>query len=156
MKWHRIVMTIFLIAGIVMFYLAIEEYKTITHLLQTGVEVDAVVVELVKYSGGEHGPSYKPKFEYKDKKTGATHFVVGDVGSNRPAFDVGEKVKLIYDPNDFSKAKVNSFWGLYDVFIIYLGIGVVHFSFGAGYWGVKVYRRYQKEMGGEGGSRVAG
>jgi hypothetical protein len=45
---------------------------------------------------------------------------------------------------------------LYDLFIIYLAIGVVHFSFGAGYWGVKVYRRYQKEMGGEGGSRVAG
>src|SRR5689334_12203168 len=96
MNFLKIIMSIFLLTGLVMFYVSIEEHKKINHLLKSGVEVDAVVAELVPIKGGEHGTSYKPKFEYKDKKTGSTHFALGAVASNRPNFSVGEKVKLLY------------------------------------------------------------
>jgi hypothetical protein len=58
MKLLPIIMSLFPLAGVIMFYLTLEEHKTINHLLQTGVEVDAVAVELVPVEGGDDGVRY--------------------------------------------------------------------------------------------------
>lgn len=120
-----------------MLYRAIEENEKTNMLLKLGVETDATVIENVKNHTSE-GYSYRPKFEYHDG-SGSTRNAIGDVGSNSPKYSIGEKVKLIYDPDDFDQVKVKSYWGLHGATIISLILGVVHFSIAAIYFGRKIH-----------------
>ncbi|HEY7483835.1 MAG TPA: DUF3592 domain-containing protein [Streptosporangiaceae bacterium] len=54
----------------------------------------------------------------------------GSVGSNPPAYDVGERVLVAYDPGDPSDARIATFWSAYLIPLIFGGIGVVFASIG--------------------------
>jgi hypothetical protein len=104
-----------------MLYRAMQENEKTNNLLKFGTETEAIVIENIIESTAE-GHSYRPKFEYRDG-FGSTRVAKGDVASNPPAYSVGQKVKLIYDPDDFNQVKVKSSWGLHGSFIITLIMG---------------------------------
>ena len=45
--------------------------------------------------------------------------------SSPPAYDVGESVEVLYDPNDPSEAKINSFFNLWFLPLLLAGMGIV-------------------------------
>lgn len=140
MNWLKIFMFIFLLSGSYMLYIANEENRKTNILLKFGIETDATVIENVKEPSSE-GSSFRPKFEYSDK-FGTIQNAMGDVATSPPAYSVGEKVRLIYNPDDVSQAKVKSNWGLHGAMTIALIIGIAQFSVAAIYFGRKIYLRY--------------
>jgi hypothetical protein len=128
---------IFLFSGTFMFFKTYEEFEKTNFLLNYGVETEAIVTANVSHSSSE-GTSYKPEFEYQDASR-TTRVAQGDVSTNPPSYSIGEKVRLIYNPDDFKQVKVVSFWGLHGSFIISLILGISHFSVGAIYYGRKIY-----------------
>lgn len=136
MNWLVVFMAILLISGSYMLYRAIEENEEANILLKSGVETDAIVIENVKDQTHE-GSSYRPKFEYHDR-FGSTRNALGDMGSNPPAYSVGEKVRLVYNPNDFDQVKVKSYWGLHGATVMSLLLGIAHFSVSAIYFRRKI------------------
>ncbi|MCS7031333.1 MAG: DUF3592 domain-containing protein [Gloeomargarita sp. SKYG116] len=56
----------------------------------------------------------------------------GQVGSSSPRFRVGESVEILYDPRRPQVARINRFWDLWLLPIVFSGIGSVFFLIGVG------------------------
>lgn len=119
------------VAGFVAAYFAVKMYNDTTQLLNTGIKTKAVVKDLIEVSGDD-GPTYKPVFEYVDRSNTTQEFKSG-VSSRPPAYKIGEKVEVVYDPKDVEETKVVSFWGLYRWTIILLSIASPLLIIGGGY-----------------------
>jgi hypothetical protein len=63
--------------------------------------------------------------------------------SRPPAYDVGDRVPVLYDANDPHKAQIDSLWQRSGVLIIFLGFGVLFFLIGVTPLGVRAVRRWQ-------------
>ena len=61
-------------------------------------------------------------FEFKDAE-GGSHRVTSPVSSRPAAYDVGEKVAVLYSPGDPEDARIDSFFGLWGGSCIFGGIG---------------------------------
>lgn len=53
-------------------------------------------------------PGGRPEVTYVDSQ-GVSHVVEGAVSSRPPAYDIGERVDVLYDPEDPSDAQIDSF-----------------------------------------------
>lgn len=118
-------------AGLIAMYFAIKMYNETSELLQTGVKTKAIVKDLIEVSGDD-GSTYKPVFEYIDRSNATKEFK-SEVNSSPPAYKVGEKVAIVYDPKDLEEVKVVSYWGLYRWTIILLSIAAPLIIIGGGY-----------------------
>jgi hypothetical protein len=63
--------------------------------------------------------------------------------SRPPAYDVGDRVPVLYDANDPGKAQIDSVWQRLGVLLMFLGFGAVFFVIGATPLGVRAARRWQ-------------
>lgn len=119
-----------LILSIVLIYFAMKFYSKSKDLMRTGVKTTATVVQLIPVQGDD-GVTYKPVFEYTNRRQ-ETIIFRGEVSSSPPAYKVGEKVKIVYDPNSDDR-KVISFWGLYRWVVVLLCIASPLLIIGGGY-----------------------
>ena len=55
-----------------------------------------------------NGPDYSPRFEFQTPD-GNTWTVLSNVGSNPAAFSVGDKVEVLYHPDNPAHARIRSF-----------------------------------------------
>lgn len=79
---------------------------------------EVVSLKLERSSGRRGGSTYHPVFRFT-AQDGQVYRVKHSQGSNPPAWKKGEKVELIYLPDDPEKAVPNTFWGKYaDPFIL--------------------------------------
>ena len=117
--------------GFIAMYFAVKMYNDTNQLLKTGIKTKAVVKDLIAVSGDD-GPTYKPVFEYMDRSNTIQEFK-SDVSSRPPAYKIGEKVEIVYDPKDEEEVKVVSYWGLYRWSIILLSIASPLLIIGGGY-----------------------
>jgi len=62
---------------------------------------------------------YKPVFEFTDRSQKKQQYVSG-ISSSPPAYEIGEKVNIIYSPQHLDDVKTISFWGLYRWSVILL------------------------------------
>ena len=63
--------------------------------------VDGTVVELIASRGDKSEMTYKPRVEFI-AADGSRHEFTRSYSSNPPGFSVGERVKVAYDPRDYS------------------------------------------------------
>jgi hypothetical protein len=96
--------------------------------LQTAVKAEGTVVKLVEEPGSGHGPSYFPVFKFTDSQ-GWEQQANSKVGSNPPSYKVGDKVNLLYDPNDPTSAVTDTFWGVWIWPVALCGAGVFDLVF---------------------------
>ncbi len=120
-----------LVVGFVAFFFAIKMYNDTNELLKIGIKTKAVVKDLIEVSGDD-GPMYKPVFEYEDRSNTTKEFK-SEVSSRPPAYKIGEKVEIVYDPKDVDEVKVVSFWGLYRWAIILSCFAAPLLIIGGGY-----------------------
>ena len=111
---------------------AFWQYTKTESLLKRGKVALAEVIDLVTQSGSK-GATYAPVFEYTDASQQIQRFK-SEVASNPPAFQVGNKVPVVYDPADVSQVKVVSYWGLYRWAVIPLVIALPLLTISIGNW----------------------
>jgi len=87
------------------------------------------VVDVIVKTDSDGDPMYYPEFTFTTA-AGENVQVRSNVGSNPPAHRVGDKIEILYDPNQPLNAKVNSFSGVWLLPTILLGIGGLFILFG--------------------------
>ena len=94
--------------------------------LARAVSTQGQVIDLVSSSTTEGGTTHYPRVEFTGAD-GTSHSFQHDVGSNPPAFDVGESVPVRYDPDDPEKAKIAKVLSLWTepVLVTAVGIGLI-------------------------------
>ncbi len=73
-------------------------YRNTMDLLDVAIVIDGEVIEVLKIRQAD-GPTYKPVIRYSDHHGTEREYVPG-FATNPPAYFVGEKVQLLYDPKD--------------------------------------------------------
>lgn len=112
-------------------YVAWQYYQKTQKLLSDGVRTTAVVTQLIVNSDSE-GDTYTPIFEFKDR-TNTIRTFKSPISSSPPTHQVNDKVKIVYDKNDFSNAKTIGFWGLYRVSVILMMVASPFLVIGGSY-----------------------
>ena len=122
-------LVLFLIGSILSFF-AYRNYNLSRKLINKGTRTQATVIDIIEVKGDD-GYTYKPVFQYTDKKQSEITFESSY--SSRPAtHKVGEQVQIIYNPNN-DERKIVSFWGLYRWTIILLSIASPMLIIGGSY-----------------------
>jgi hypothetical protein len=92
-------------------------------LRREGFSVGGVVVGLKESaSTGTSGTTYAPVVRYEVE--GQTHTFTSSNSSNPPAYEIGERVVLLYDPADPTRARIDSWWELW-LMPLALGAGAI-------------------------------
>lgn len=92
--------------------------------LQTASKAQAAVVEMVQRNG-DHGSSYAPVYVFRDA-AGKEQKVYSRCSSYPPAYQVGDKINVLYDPRSPRDAQIDSFFDMWGWMAIVGGIGLVY------------------------------
>ncbi|MEI2271733.1 DUF3592 domain-containing protein [Sphingobacterium sp. ML3W] len=123
---------ILLLIGLALLVMGILAFLSSRRLNVNGYTVEATVVENIPSHESEGGTMYTALMEYHigDKiKTFSPN-----ARSNPPAYNIDEKVRLIYDPNNANDVRILSYWGLYLGSIILLAFALPMLLIGSGYF----------------------
>jgi len=83
--------------------------------------------------------NFAPYFSFK-AADGHTYTVQSNVATNPPGFEVGESVRVLYLRTDPTSAKLGSFWQIWLVTVLCVGLGA--FFAGVGY----LLLRYERKL----------
>lgn len=98
--------------------------------LGNAVSASGVVIDLeARWDSDDGGYTYYPRVRFATEG-GRPYEFTGDVGSSPASFDVGEEVRVLFDPADPSKARIDSFMQLWFTPLLLSGMGTVFASFG--------------------------
>lgn len=121
----------FFIIGLILSYIAFDQYRKTQNLLATGTKTNATVIDLIA-SRGDDGTMYSPVFEFTDRSNTKRTFKSG-ISSRPAAYNIGEKVKVVYNPKGHDEVKTISFWGLYRGSVILFMIAAPFLIIGGSY-----------------------
>jgi hypothetical protein len=99
--------------------------------LARSVVADGVVSELESSSSSKGGRTYYPVVQYNDSQ-GREQTFVSNIGSKPASYEVGEPVKVRYEPEKPSTAIIVGFWEMWGVITITGGLGILFLAIGAG------------------------
>jgi hypothetical protein len=117
-----IVAWIALIIGLVMLYFAYGSYNSTQQFLKVALRTAGTVVEMREVYDSEDGDyTYRPIINYTDRR-GAERTYTSATSSNPPAYEVGDRVELLYNPQKLDEVYINS-WG--DLYIGALILGII-------------------------------
>ncbi|MGO1245160.1 MAG: DUF3592 domain-containing protein [Sphingobacterium sp.] len=127
--------------GLALVALGIQFFLSSRNFRETGVRTLATVRDnIAMESRNNSGTSimYAPLLEYAVKGEKKTY--TPNARSNPPAYDIGEKVPIVYSPNNYQKVRIISYWGIYLGSNILFAFGLPILVIGAGYflfkWGI--------------------
>lgn len=124
---------LFAFTGLILIGFAVWQYQQTKELLQDGVKTTATVVELLESTDSDGDVTYKPVFSFQDRNYNERTYI-SLVSSRPPVYQINQKVKLVYDPNDDTEIKIIGFWGLYRATIILSCIAAPLLIIGGGYF----------------------
>lgn len=139
----RIVPWIFMIVGLVLLWFGYSTYTSTQQFLKVALKASGTVVEMREVYDSEDGDyTYRPIIDFTDRR-GVAHTYTSATSSYPPAYEVGDKVELLYDPQKPDQVSINTWIDLY-LGVLILGIIGGTFVLISGlilYFG---YRRQQK------------
>ncbi len=129
--------------GILLLVLAAVVFVVETAYLNRAKIAVGTVTELYKSIHDEGGSSYCPVFRFTTPD-GKTVSYRGNVCASPPAYKIGDRAELYYDPQNINDVQMNDFWSEYTGIIVLVAIGVPFSMIGlygliAG--GIRGYRR---------------
>lgn len=133
MRWHfeivdlRWVPFIFFLLGLVFLAVGGGWVDRTKDFKQSAARTEGVVIDLVITRSG----TYAPVFEFDDA-SGVRHRIVSATASNPPAFEVSERVRVLYQPGHPEGARIDSFLELWLGPLIFLVLGTAFSGFGGG------------------------
>jgi hypothetical protein len=109
-------------------------YSSTSALLEKAITAQGTVIELRESRrGSSNRRTYKSIFEFTDNN-GKLHTIVPSVAANPPSHEIGEKVEVLYDPNEPQNARINSFLSLWFVPLCCAVLSLVPFVLGLVFW----------------------
>lgn len=142
MKAISIVKYGFLTVGIAMLLGAGVAYKNVDAFVQGALTAEGTVVYLVKNKDSD-SVVYKPVVQFTGQNGEQAEFT-SSVGTNPPAYSVGDTVEVLYAPDDIDDAKINDLFSLLGSVIILTAFGGVFFLLGAIIFMVGIFRNRKK------------
>lgn len=139
MKMITVIHGIILIVGLVLLVLGVQLFMSSRKFLETGVKTKATVIEniAVRSQGSNHTYTmYAPLLEYEVKGKKKTY--TPNARSNPPAYDIGDKVPIVYSAKNSQNVRIISYWGVYLGSNILLAIGLPMLLIGGGYFLFKI------------------
>ena len=130
MKTITIFKYVFLLVGIGMLAGSWSWYQNTRSFIGQAAKAEGTIVELVR-SNSSDSTTYRPVVHFNNQNGEQIEFT-SSAGSNPPSYSKGEKVEVLYLPNEPRNAKINGFFSLWGGSLIIGGIGGVFFLIGAG------------------------
>ncbi len=129
--------------GGVLLALSLYLYGDSRSLLDEGVTAEGKVIKLLRSQSSDGGSSYRPLVVFIDE-TGRRVEIESRVGSNPPAYQVGERVEMLYRTGQSHEARIKGFVSLWLGTVITGVIGVLFFGVGLG---ILLYQRIKGARG---------
>ncbi len=128
---------ILLAIGVLIFFFGFKKLKESLHLIKTGQQATATVVEMISYRDGDGDVLYKPIFEFTtvtNQKITYRH----DIGSRPASWSVGDITGVFYPIDNPEQAKITTYFGLFGWSIVLFCIAAPLLIIGGGYfWALK-------------------
>ncbi len=90
--------------------------------INKGVPVSAEVISMETKHGRKNKIMYTPVVRFTTAKGDAISTQL-DVSSSSPAYDIGQKVPVIYQPTEPTDVMLDTFFGKYGISLILAGMG---------------------------------
>lgn len=116
-------------SAIAFFAVAVFLFQRTRNFLSGAVHADARVVRLIEKHDFDSGPHYYPVFSFHDS-AGEEHEVFSSSGSFPPSNAVGDSVAVLYQAQQPSKAREDSFSELWLLPVILVGVGLFDLTLG--------------------------
>ena len=133
----RLMVGVFLFVGTGMLVAAGFGYQHTKKFLEKASTAEGTVIEHSRHSINDNknrsAPVYYPVVQYKTAEGKAEEFI-SSTGSNPPDYDVGDKVKVFYDPLKPKHAKINYFVDIWLLPLILGFIGTIFTTLGSLFW----------------------
>ena len=131
MKELKIAAAIFITASVICFIVSGFLFFRTKNFIKGAVQTEGTVIDVSHKSTGS-GSFYSPVVKYftKDKEEIIFH---SKSGSNRPDFKTGERVRVLYNPEDGQDARIVSFFQLWGGTFILFCVGFGTGLLGAGF-----------------------
>lgn len=129
--WLSILYYAFCAVGIALIIVSVIKFRSTQTLLAEGNYTIAEVIDLQEYYDSDNDRMYKPLFEYTAESGEVKQYSSGMSSSHSP-YDVGDQVEVVYDPNT-DEMRTLTYFGLWGVVVILLGVGLAFFVVGGGY-----------------------
>jgi len=121
---------IFLLIGLGLLGGAVLSFVTTWRFIDGAVAADGVVIAFEERWDSDDGAyTYYPRVTFETEDRRKFEFT-SDTGSRPAAFDVGEPVRVLFDPAQPDAARIDSFLQLWLLPLILGGIGTVFSGFG--------------------------
>ena len=108
---------VFSLLGGLFVLIAVFLYIRTKNFLGKAQEVKGTVIQMVYSEDSEGGGGYAPIYQFKTLE-GQDIEIQDGLSSNPPRFKVGQEVKVLYDPENPRKARLNKWLNLYFVPVI--------------------------------------
>jgi hypothetical protein len=121
---------IFLLVGLGLLGGAVYSIVTTWQFIGGAVAADGVVMALEeRWDSDDSDYTYYPRVAFETEDRRRIEFT-SDTGSRPPSFDVGERVRVLFDPVRPEAARIDSFLQLWLLPLVLGGIGTVFAGFG--------------------------
>lgn len=134
---ERLGLTITYITGFILLSIGIYSYISTKGFMENAIAVDGIVI-----NSPDRDASMRPIVEYTDH-TGVKRLHYSSFRSDPPRFFIGEKVKILYDPNDPKypvNAKIDSTINVWSIAIFLSGMGSFFILLSTLVWYMKTYK----------------
>ena len=123
---------ILLLIGLSLLLLGVISFISSRRLMADGHQIEATVIENIRSRDSDGSTMYTPAMEYRID--GETKTFTPNGSSNPPAYQIGEKVTLIYGPDKAGDIRIRSYWGVYLASTILLAFALPMLLIGGGYF----------------------
>ena len=129
---------ILVMIGIVLLVLGTRLFISSRTFRETGIKTQATVIDNLPGQSEDGVMMYTSLLEYDVKGVKKTY--TPNAQSNPPAYDIGEKVAIVYSPKNNHNVRIVSYWGIYLSSTILFALGLPLLVIGGGYflfkWGI--------------------
>ncbi len=115
---------VFISVAIIDLTIAFFVYRHAQTFVQTASRAQATITKMVEREGSDHDTCYYPVFTFKDSN-GQEQEVYSSSGQYPPAYKVGDRVTVLYLPDDSGHAKIDGFWELWIWPVLLGAFGVI-------------------------------
>ncbi len=130
-KW-KMIYSILLTTGIIFLILSFIVFRNSLSLIKNGYKATAIVIDLQNILSNNTS-DLTPIFKFTTT-TGQEIIFKGFGASSPPAFNIGEKVNIIYNPDNPNEAKVLTYFGVFGLTIILTALSIPMIVISAGYF----------------------
>lgn len=123
------------IIGLALFMFGIGLFLSSRKFITNGIKTQATVIENIPTQSRDQSGNaimYTPLLEYE--ANGKKMNYTPNTRSNPPAYNIGEKVLIVYSPKNAFHVRMVSFWGIYLGSNILLAMGLPMILLGGGYF----------------------